>query len=56
MIQKFGEKMEIKVIPLGYIQANCYMLSTERAAVVIDPGFYSEVVTEFCIVVKTKNA
>ncbi len=39
--------MEIKVLPLGYIQANCYMLSTESASVVIDPGFNSEVITEF---------
>ncbi|MBR6532815.1 MAG: MBL fold metallo-hydrolase [Clostridia bacterium] len=41
--------MEIKVLPLGEIGANCYMLSTEKAAVVIDPGFYSETVSRFLI-------
>ncbi len=39
--------MEIKVLPLGHIGANCYMLSTEKAAVVIDPGFNSKIVTQF---------
>ena len=28
-------------------QSNCYLLSTENAAVVIDPGFYSTEVIEF---------
>ncbi len=41
--------MEIKVLPLGHIGSNCYMLSTEKAAVVIDPGFKSETVTQFLI-------
>lgn len=31
--------MEIKTLHLGLIKTNCYLLSTERAAVVIDPGF-----------------
>lgn len=39
--------MEIKVLPLGDIQANCYLISTEKAAVVIDPGFQSIDVTNF---------
>ncbi len=39
--------MEIKVLPLGDIQANCYLLSTEKAAVVIDPGVDSKNVTQF---------
>ena len=41
--------MEIKVLPLGHINSNCYMLSTERSAVVIDPGFKSETVSKFLI-------
>ncbi len=41
--------MEIKVVALGHIQANCYLLSSEKAAVVIDPGFESEVVNDFLI-------
>lgn len=41
--------MEIKILPLGHIGANCYMLSTEKAAVVIDPGFKSETVLQFLI-------
>ncbi|MBQ4120165.1 MAG: MBL fold metallo-hydrolase [Clostridia bacterium] len=39
--------MEINVIPLGDIQANCYLISTDKAAVVIDPGFDSPTVTNF---------
>ncbi len=39
--------MEIKAIPLGHIMTNCYMLSTEKTAIVIDPGFYSSIVEDF---------
>lgn len=39
--------MEIKCLPLGDIGTNCYLLSTEKAAVVIDPGFYSIETAEF---------
>ena len=39
--------MEIKVITLGYIAVNCYMVSTEKAALVIDPGFKSQAVMDF---------
>ena len=31
--------MEIKTLHLGLIKTNCYLLSTGKAAVVIDPGF-----------------
>ncbi len=39
--------MEIKKVVLGDIAVNCYLLSTEKAAVVIDPGYYSKEVLEF---------
>lgn len=39
--------MEIKRLVLGDIEVNCYLLSTETAAVVIDPGFYSFEALEF---------
>ena len=39
--------MEIKVLPLGMIGANCYLISTENAAVAVDIGFYSPLVDEF---------
>lgn len=39
--------MEIRVIHLGLIKTNCYLLSSEKAAVVIDPGFKSELTAEF---------
>jgi len=39
--------MEIKTIPLGEIQANCYLLSTDKAAIVIDPGEKCVEVTDF---------
>ncbi len=39
--------MDIKVLPLGHIKSNCYLISTEKSAIVIDPGFNSLNVTEF---------
>ena len=39
--------MEIKVLPLSIIKSNCYMISTNDAAVVIDPGFESQIITDF---------
>jgi len=47
LTQIFGGKMEIKVLPLGDIQVNCYLVSTEKSALVVDPGFYSQKVEEF---------
>lgn len=41
--------MEIKVITLGHIQVNCYLVSTEKAALVVDPGFESKIVEDFLI-------
>lgn len=41
--------MEIKVVPLGHIQTNCYMVEGESGAVVIDPGFNSEAVEQFLL-------
>lgn len=39
--------MEIKAVPLGHIQTNCYMLSGEKGAILIDPGFKSEITKNF---------
>lgn len=39
--------MEIKVLHLGHIKTNCWLVSTENAAVVIDPGFVSSEATDF---------
>ena len=39
--------MEIKALVLGDIEVNCYLVSTEKAAVVIDPGFRSDEALEF---------
>lgn len=39
--------MEIKVVRLGLIKTNCYLLKTDKAAVVIDPGFDRKSVHEF---------
>ncbi len=41
--------MEIKVLPLGHIMTNCYMVSTEKTALVIDPGFSCAIVEDFLI-------
>ncbi len=39
--------MEIKALKLGIIGENCYLLSTDKAAVVIDPGFPRQEITDF---------
>ena len=39
--------MKIKTLHLGLIKTNCYLLSTDKAAVVIDPGFDSPATLEF---------
>ena len=41
--------MEIKRLPLESIGINCYLISTENSAIVIDPGFYSEQVEKFLL-------
>lgn len=41
--------MRIESIPLGHIGANCYMLSSENAAIVIDPGKSSQYVENFLL-------
>lgn len=39
--------MEIKALRLGEIAVNCYLLSTNKAAVIIDPGFASSEINAF---------
>lgn len=39
--------MEIKVVKLGAIAVNCYLISTEKSAIVIDPGYESNVTEKF---------
>jgi len=39
--------MEIKTLQLGYLSKNSYLLSSEKGAVVIDPGYKSDEVTSF---------
>lgn len=39
--------MRIKTLHLGLIKTNCYLISTEMAAVVIDPGFDRPETLEF---------
>lgn len=39
--------MEIKRLVLGYIGVNCYLVSTDKAALVIDPGYESEEAEQF---------
>lgn len=41
--------MDIKILPLGDMQANCYLISTAEAALVIDPGDYSRAVEDFLL-------
>ena len=46
--------MEIKTLVLGDISVNCYLVSTEKAAVVIDPGYRSSEALEFLENAKNK--
>jgi len=39
--------MQIKTISLGHIAANCYLVSSDNAAIVIDPGLKNEAVADF---------
>ena len=39
--------MEIKVLRLGDIQVNCYLVKTEKVALVIDAGYYSKEAEDF---------
>ena len=39
--------MEIKRLVLGYIGVNCYLVSTDKAALVIDPGYESAEAEQF---------
>lgn len=41
--------MEIKTLALGLIRTNCYLVTSEKTALVIDPGFHSEKAEEFLI-------
>ena len=47
--------MEIKKVVLGDIEVNCYLVSTDKAAVVIDPGYRSSEVLEFLDGAKDKE-
>lgn len=47
--------MEIKKLVLGELEVNCYLISTEKAAVVIDPGFRSNEALEFLKNAKDKE-
>ena len=39
--------MEIKTVKLGIINENCYLVSSDSGAVVIDPGYYSDKISDF---------
>ena len=47
--------MEIKTLTLGNIAVNCYLLLSETAAVVIDPGFASDEALDFLKNAKNKE-
>lgn len=47
--------MEIKSIPLKYFGTNCYLVFTEKTAIVIDPGCYDVRVEEYLQNAKEKE-
>lgn len=44
--------MKIKTIPVGYLQANCYLLTKNNKSIIIDPGDEMDKILEEC---KTSN-
>lgn len=47
--------MEIRVVHLGLIKTNCYMLASDKAAIVIDPGFVSDITRDFLLENKSRE-
>lgn len=47
--------MKLETVILGQMQTNCYLLSSDSAAVVIDPGDKSEIVENFLFSAKKCN-
>lgn len=41
--------MQIKTLPLGKLGVNCYLISSEKAAIVIDPAIYDKRIEDFLI-------
>ena len=39
--------MEIKRLVLGEISVNCYLILSKKAAIVVDPGYYSSDIVDF---------
>lgn len=39
--------MKIRTLKLGIIAVNCYLIETDTAAIVIDPGFFSSEIVDF---------
>lgn len=57
-IPKFGDnrnEMDIKTLELGDMAANCYLVSTEVAALVIDPGTFSDKAEKFLLQNREKH-
>jgi len=46
-IMTLGDNMEIKRFSLGLLRSNCYVLSNEGHAIIIDPGYESLEVIEY---------
>ncbi len=47
--------MKLETVILGQMQTNCYLLNSDSAAVVIDPGGKSEKVKKFLLSAKSSN-
>lgn len=40
--------MQIEVLPLGYLEANCYILTKNNKSIIIDPGDEFSKISKFC--------
>ncbi|MBR3300437.1 MAG: MBL fold metallo-hydrolase [Clostridia bacterium] len=39
--------MNVKTVNLGVINENCYLISSDSAAIIVDPGYYSDEISDF---------
>ena len=40
--------MDIKIVPVGYLEANCYIITQNNKTVIIDPGAEYEKIKKIC--------
>jgi len=49
IFKKKGENMKVETIPVGYLQANCYLVTQNNQTIIIDPGDEYEKIRNHCL-------